>query len=1238
MLSEIARSDARIVREVLSGKHDAFSTLVERYLPAIHALAFSQTGNHSDADDVAQESFLKAYRSLDSLREPRKFGSWLATIAKNTARSFMRDRAQRAEVALDESTPAAESDDMETRDLRVLLKGQIERLDEPQREVLLLHYFAGMSAREIGILLGLSKYAVQKRLQRARDVLGRRMVDLLGAEAMPRPAAKTRAKQIAGAAIATPVTWNVSAQAAAASALSLSVTKIVFGLAIVAAVTSGVWLVRHYFLNETASPEQRAWFEEQSALQDNPPTQDSGSTPTADTSTTENATSGGISGVVVNATTGKGMAIFTVVITAPDVRGEERITTDSTGAFRKSGLPAGSYSIFPDRCAYVLVGGEPRFARRGRFHTPVVEFSIRAGAPNQEMRLEVAKGASVSGRVYDKATRNPLPNIIVYDMTHEGEVSTSFGTHSRTAPDGSYRVEGLPVREYEIACDWEHLYSTRGHGVPIHVSELGETIEGIDIALDYGVTVTGRVIDQAGQPVEGATVTGRWRTANDLKSAIIDETAKDGSFIMGGAGFRPGGRFYIQATKGPDISPIEGPMDIPEGGLQDVVLTIARGASISGTLRNASGEPVAHTRIDAWYEPDKQSGFEDIDGRGFHRGDFGYGKNVKTAPDGSYLVEGLNPGKYGLQATAPGETQPDFLNMDILKRITIVRGESVTGVALILGKPENQGLVISGRVTDAAGSPIDGAKVRAYDQEGKAISTQTDGSGEFRLTGLLGDLYRIETEHAGFSSASQDAIAAGSQEVKIVLSTPGAIAGRVINAETGTPVQDFELLLTRGRSPLPDGQREPVKVAASVDGSFLLDDLDTGDWTLFVRAKGFTMARNYVDDLQPGQSTDDLIVRLEPAQPIAGIVVDGNGQPVRNAQIFLDHIRLDFVRSGIPLEKEPGARTDQNGEFLIDTLTPDARWLIVCHDSFAPNFEAIPPLGQNRTGMRIVLNQGGKVEGTITTAMESGNTDSPRFSVRARYAGYPEESPLGPIDIPCEPDGTYSYDRLPPGLLELTASLTYGLPVHGPAQSLRRTVTIKEGGTSTEDFVFQQYNAVLEGTVTGEGRPVYRARVRAEFMNADGDSVLFYAAADDKGHYRFDGLPSGTLKVTAFAVIQDGEGVAKELERRDNQRRGDPPRYHSMTVSACTTARYGRTSTPKLSGRPRSTERTNRPKCCFRWRTSSTTAYEVTATALAMGLESASYHRPLVITGSIFTAGQARQLLVERYGAAPLKS
>ncbi|HIJ66041.1 MAG TPA: sigma-70 family RNA polymerase sigma factor [Candidatus Hydrogenedentes bacterium] len=216
MAQKDAVSDADVIRKVRAGRREDFGILVQRYLPATQALAYSKTGNYADAEEIAQESFLRAFRYLDRLEEPAKFGAWIATIVKNTACTFLSRRRKRAEVAGGKHIERlAVSQDVESRDLRAFLRRQIGKLDEPHRDVLLLHYFAGMSAREIAGLLGISRNAVLKRLERARDVLGKHLVEVLGADLHPRDSKDKHISHIMGVVTTIPVTWKAVPLAAA---------------------------------------------------------------------------------------------------------------------------------------------------------------------------------------------------------------------------------------------------------------------------------------------------------------------------------------------------------------------------------------------------------------------------------------------------------------------------------------------------------------------------------------------------------------------------------------------------------------------------------------------------------------------------------------------------------------------------------------------------------------------------------------------------------------------------------------------------------------------------------------------------------------------------------------------------------------------------------------------------------------------------------------------------------------
>ena len=176
-------SDAEAVQAVLAGRRDAFSVLVHRHLPVVRALAFARTNSHYDADDIAQETLLRAYKYLHTLRDASRFGCWVTAIATNAAKRVLAKRARRAEVPHEPiHKEGFTSPEVEQRDLQRFVKQQMDRLDEIHRDVLILCYLAGKTTPEAAAILGISTAAVKKRLQRARAALSRQVIAVVGPE------------------------------------------------------------------------------------------------------------------------------------------------------------------------------------------------------------------------------------------------------------------------------------------------------------------------------------------------------------------------------------------------------------------------------------------------------------------------------------------------------------------------------------------------------------------------------------------------------------------------------------------------------------------------------------------------------------------------------------------------------------------------------------------------------------------------------------------------------------------------------------------------------------------------------------------------------------------------------------------------------------------------------------------------------------------------------------------------
>ncbi|MCC6144107.1 MAG: RNA polymerase sigma factor, partial [Candidatus Hydrogenedentes bacterium] len=212
-------ADGKIVRRVLSGHHDDFGILVDRYLPVVQAVALARVRNRTEAEDVAQEAFVRAYEKLDTLRERGKFGPWISTITRNIALRTAQKRAR--EVPLEEEHLAPPPQGVRQREETLqLLRECVERLDEVPREMILLHYYAGKSLVEIAALLEISRDAVAKRLQRAREALSQEVVAEIE-HLKPEPKQNDLRKKAIVAALGTvPAAWSASAAGTGAGAMA----------------------------------------------------------------------------------------------------------------------------------------------------------------------------------------------------------------------------------------------------------------------------------------------------------------------------------------------------------------------------------------------------------------------------------------------------------------------------------------------------------------------------------------------------------------------------------------------------------------------------------------------------------------------------------------------------------------------------------------------------------------------------------------------------------------------------------------------------------------------------------------------------------------------------------------------------------------------------------------------------------------------------------------------------------
>ncbi len=185
--------EADLVKRAQRGDLKAYDELVKRYQQRIYATLYHMTGNHEDANDLAQDAFIKAYAALKSFKGGSSFYTWLYRIAVNKTINFLKQRKNKYHLSLNDIDFNAEhdpdlmaliSDKTPTRDvalaeLQKKLNEALIKLSEPHRMVIVLHDVQGLSHDEIGEIMGCNIGTVRSRLFYARQQMQGHLTEYL---------------------------------------------------------------------------------------------------------------------------------------------------------------------------------------------------------------------------------------------------------------------------------------------------------------------------------------------------------------------------------------------------------------------------------------------------------------------------------------------------------------------------------------------------------------------------------------------------------------------------------------------------------------------------------------------------------------------------------------------------------------------------------------------------------------------------------------------------------------------------------------------------------------------------------------------------------------------------------------------------------------------------------------------------------------------------------------------------
>lgn len=172
------QNDGQLIQQILQGDQNAFSPLVKKYQKSVHALVWRKIGDFHTAQEITQDTFLRAYQKFGALKNYNQFPGWLYVIAANLSRDWLRksrlpmesldadDRSEMDKVSYSRYVVEKQEADAD-EDRREIVKGLLKRLPESERTVMTLHYLGEMTIKGISAFLGVSENTVKSRLSRA---------------------------------------------------------------------------------------------------------------------------------------------------------------------------------------------------------------------------------------------------------------------------------------------------------------------------------------------------------------------------------------------------------------------------------------------------------------------------------------------------------------------------------------------------------------------------------------------------------------------------------------------------------------------------------------------------------------------------------------------------------------------------------------------------------------------------------------------------------------------------------------------------------------------------------------------------------------------------------------------------------------------------------------------------------------------------------------------------------------
>lgn len=176
-------TDGQLAKKYLNGEEWAFEAIVDRYMKPLFNFAYRYLGDHDEASDIVQETFVRLYKNLHRLNLEEPLKPWLYRTARNLCLNRIPQRLRYQSIDNDSfpempDIAAGPDDQIDLHDLQAMVQAAVGELPSIYRDVVTLYYFAELSVEEVAAVLGLAEPTVKTRLHRARGQLKRMLMEL----------------------------------------------------------------------------------------------------------------------------------------------------------------------------------------------------------------------------------------------------------------------------------------------------------------------------------------------------------------------------------------------------------------------------------------------------------------------------------------------------------------------------------------------------------------------------------------------------------------------------------------------------------------------------------------------------------------------------------------------------------------------------------------------------------------------------------------------------------------------------------------------------------------------------------------------------------------------------------------------------------------------------------------------------------------------------------------------------